>query len=32
VIRMAFEDYDRLVKPVKAEVTGEWEEDHYWQH
>lgn len=32
VIRMAFEDYDRLVKPLKAEVTGEWEEDHYWQH
>lgn len=32
VVRMSFEDFDRLVQPLKAEVTGEWEEDHYWQH
>lgn len=32
VVRMAFEDYDRLVRPVKAEVTGDREDDHYWQH
>jgi len=31
VVKMAFEDFERLVHPLQAEITGDVEEDHYWR-
>lgn len=31
VVKMAFADFERLVRPTQAEVTGDLEEDLYWR-